>query len=550
MTSLYVLLELGGAIALLLFGLTLIRNGMDEAFGMRMKMILGFGTQTSLRAFIAGLVATLGLQSSTATALLTASFVKRDMIRGPMAQVVLLGANVGTALTALVVSAGINMLAPILVLIGYVCKKRNNPLASGVGMALIGVGLMLLSLTLLEEATQPIRSSELLPALIPLLANSTLLSLVLAAVIAVLCSSSLAAVLLVASLGLPPELAFVMVLGANLGGAIPPVLATLSDAASAKRLTLGNLAARALGCAIAAPFATLITAGLLQLPALKVGFAVEAHLVFNIALALVMWPLSGVLTRVMTQLVADDEAGEAAQIRWLDESQLSNPPLALAGASREVLAIGDLAERMLNQTLMAFRKTDTSYLAEVLELERRIDFGQQAVKNYLSRLGNVATEAERRRTINILDYVINLEHMGDIIEKGLVPAVRKKAALGLRFSAEGYGELDRMFLMTQENLRMAQTVFMTQDRAMARKLFELKVDIRNFERDSSKRHLARLREGTAESRETSSLHLDLLRDLKRVNAHAVSVAYPIMDEDGLLVESRLREHDAAAPAPD
>lgn len=546
MSSLEVILELGGAVALLLFGLSLIRHGMDEAFGMRMKMILGFGTQTGIRAFVAGLVATLGLQSSTATALLTASFVKRDMIQGRMAQVVLLGANVGTALTALVVSAGISKFAPILVLLGYMCRRRTAPVWTGVGSALIGVGLMLISLILLEEATLPIRTSEILPAVLPMLANSTFLAMMLAAGIALLCSSSLAAVLLVLSLGLPPALAVVMVLGANLGGAVPPVLATLSDSAPSKRLTIGNLVARAIGCAIAAPFAPQIAVWLSQLPFDQSGFAVEVHLAFNLVLAVVMWPFIGLLTKAMTHLIPDDVVAEADRTRWLDESQLSNPPLALVGASREALAIGDLAERMLNQTLLAFRKTDTSYLAEVLELERRIDFGQQAVKNYLSRLDHTASEAERRRTISILDYVINLEHMGDIIEKGLVPAVRKKASLGLRFSDEGYGELDRMFLMTQENLRLAQTVFMTHDQAMARRLMELKVEIRKFERDSSNRHLARLREGTAESRETSSLHLDLLRDLKRVNAHAVSVAYPILDEEGLLVESRLREHQDEA----
>ena len=195
---------------------------------------------------------------------------------------------------------------------------------------------------------------------------------------------------------------------------------------------------------------------------------------------------------------------------------------------------------MLRQTRSAFGANDTSHLAAVGELEERIDRRQQEVKNYLSRLGNTATETDRRRAINILDYVINLEHVGDIIEKGLAPAVRKKIGLGLRFSNEGYHELDRMFLMTQENLRMAQTVFMTSDRDMARKLVELKVGIRNFERLSSQRHLMRLRAGEPESRETSSLHLDILRDLKRINAHAVAIAHPILDEEGLLIESRLR----------
>ncbi|ATQ58216.1 Na/Pi cotransporter family protein [Paracoccus yeei] len=540
MNSFEVALQIAGSVALLLFGLSQIRMGMEEAFGMRLKMILGFGTQTGLRAFMTGLWATLGLQSSTATALLTASFVKRALIDGQMAQIVLLGANVGTALTALVVSTGIEAVAPILVLIGYAMHRRNGAIPAGIGSGLIGVGLMLISLALLDDATAPIRNSEALAAFLSMLDNAAPVALVLAAGLAVLCSSSLAAVLVVLSLPMPPALTVVMVLGANLGGALPAVLATANEGIAARRLTVGNLMIRAIGCLIAFPFSGMIAQGLDALPFRQTGLAVEAHVAFNVVLAVLIWPAVKGVTRLVAWMIPDDEAHVSDSSHWLDAALLDTPQLALAGASREVLAIGDMAERMLRQTRSAFGANDTSHLAAVGELEERIDRRQQEVKNYLSRLGNTATETDRRRAINILDYVINLEHVGDIIEKGLAPAVRKKIGLGLRFSNEGYHELDRMFLMTQENLRMAQTVFMTSDRDMARKLVELKVGIRNFERLSSQRHLMRLRAGEPESRETSSLHLDILRDLKRINAHAVAIAHPILDEEGLLIESRLR----------
>ncbi|MFJ1292605.1 Na/Pi cotransporter family protein [Paracoccus yeei] len=540
MNSFEVALQIAGSVALLLFGLSQIRMGMEEAFGMRLKMILGFGTQTGLRAFMTGLWATLGLQSSTATALLAASFVKRALIDGQMAQIVLLGANVGTALTALVVSTGIEAVAPILVLIGYAMHRRNGAIPAGIGSGLIGVGLMLISLALLDDATAPIRNSEALAAFLSMLDNAAPVALVLAAGLAVLCSSSLAAVLVVLSLPMPPALTVVMVLGANLGGALPAVLATANEGIAARRLTVGNLMIRAIGCLIAFPFSGMIAQGLDALPFRQTGLAVEAHVAFNVVLAVLIWPAVKAVTRLVAWMIPDDEAHVSDSSHWLDAALLDTPQLALAGASREVLAIGDMAERMLRQTRSAFGANDTSHLAALGELEERIDRRQQEVKNYLSRLGNTATETDRRRAINILDYVINLEHVGDIIEKGLAPAVRKKIGLGLRFSNEGYHELDRMFLMTQENLRMAQTVFMTSDRDMARKLVELKVGIRNFERLSSQRHLMRLRAGEPESRETSSLHLDILRDLKRINAHAVAIAHPILDEEGLLIESRLR----------
>ncbi|TNB87446.1 Na/Pi cotransporter family protein [Paracoccus marcusii] len=540
MASILGFLQLAGAVALLLFGLGLVRDGMVEAFGLRMKLILGAGTRTGLRAFASGLAATLGLQSSTATALLTASFVQREMIATRRAQIVLLGANVGTAMTAVIVSTDITAVAPVLVLLGYGLRRRGTTVTSGVGTALIGVGLMLVSLTLLDQATAPLRASPQMAAFLPMLDQAWPVALAFAAGIALLCSSSLAAVLLIGSLVLPPDLTVVMVLGANLGGAMAPVLAGATLDIAARRVLLGNLTVRAIGCLIALPLAGLAAGALNAMPLAVGPLAVSAHLAFNLALAALIWPFNALVCRLVAVLMPQDAHAASTAPRWLDAQVLDAPPLALTGARREVLDIGDSVERMLAQTRAAFRKHDPAPLAEVRAIEDQVDRRQQQVKNYLSRLTGDATEAERRQAIDILDYVINLEHFGDIIDRGLSPEVAKKIGLGLRFSGEGFRELDALFLLTQENLRMAQTVFMTRDRDMARRLMEQKVTIRNLERQSAQRHLIRLREGQTESRETSSLHLDLLRDLKRINAHAVSVAHPILQDEGLLIESRLR----------
>ncbi|MFC0201169.1 Na/Pi cotransporter family protein [Paracoccus rhizosphaerae] len=538
MASILVFLQIAGAVALLLFGLGLVRDGVTTAFGLRLKTALGLGTRTGPRAFASGLVATLGLQSSTATALLTASFVDRGLIRGRMAQIVLLGANVGTAMTAWIVSAGIGAVAPALILIGMGAARRERPAISGSGRALIGLGLMLISLELLDQATAPLREAPQMAAFLGMLDAAWPVALVFAAGIAAVCSSSLAAVLLVLSLDVPAALAVVLVLGANIGGAIPPVLVTQRAGVAARRLTVGNLIVRGAGCLAVLPFAGAAAEALAPLQV--TGLAVEAHLAFNLVVAAVIWPFAGGLSRIVALMLPDEAPSKDPSPRWLDDAALETPPLALAGASRQALAIGDDVARMLEQTRLAFRKNDLAPLAEVTKLEDRVDLRQQQVKTYLSRLGRDADEDDRRRSIAILDYVINLEHVGDIIEKGLAAGVRKKVGLGLRFSDAGYQELDAMFLMTEETLGIAQTIFMTRDRNLARQMMEQKVEIRNFERQSAQRHLIRLREGHSQSRETSSLHLDFLRDLKRINAHFGAVAHPILDEEGLLTESRLR----------
>jgi phosphate:Na+ symporter len=544
MQSTIVIINLLGAVSLLLFGLGQVKHGVTRAFGTRLRAGLATGTRSGWRSFVSGLIATIALQSSTATALTVASFADRNLIRPRMAQIVLLGANVGTAVTAWLVATGIEWLSPLIILIGLVLHRARSGTRQGAGTALIGVGLMLLSLQLLGLATEPMRQSPALGAFIGLLDNAWPVALVVSAALAFVSSSSLAAIVLILSLAstgiLSTGLIIVLVLGANLGGAIPPVVATLAGPAPARRITLGNLIVRGIGCAIALPLAGFGAEIMQSLPLSPEKLPVDAHLAFNILLALVAWPFSRLLSDITARLVAADPEVESGP-RFLDPQALGNPVMALANATREVLGVGDAIERMLIRAQNAFKRNDLAPLAEIAALEQRVDSLQQEVKIYLSKLGRQGLDAESaRRSIAIIDYAINLEHIGDIIEKGLCEQVRKKVSNGLKFSDDGYQELESLFNLTIDNLRAAQTIFVTGDFNLARQLMEIKVDVRRLEKRSAERHLERLRDGRMESLQTSSLHLDLLRDLKRINAHIVSVAHPILDDSGMLVESRLR----------
>jgi phosphate:Na+ symporter len=544
MESTIVMINLFGAVALLLFGLAQVKDGVTRAFGARLRTGLASGTRSGGRSFLSGFVATIALQSSTATALMVASFVERDLVLPRMAQIVLLGANVGTAVTAWIVATGIEWLSPLIILIGIVLYRRSSSGKQGAGTALIGIGLMLLSLQLLSMATAPMRESPALGAFIGLLDGALPVAMIFSAVLAFVSSSSLAVVVLILSLAstgiLSPALAVVLVLGANLGGAIPPVVATMSGPATARRVTLGNLIVRAVGCLIALPLAGYAGEFLQSLHFSPAKLPVDAHLLFNIVLALVAWPFSPLVSRLMLRLVADDPKTEDGT-KFLDQQALSTPVVALASATREVLGVGDLIERMLIRTENAFNNNDLAPLKEIAALEKRVDHIQQEVKIYLSKLGREGLDEETgRRSIVIIDYAINLEHIGDIIEKGLCEQVAKKITKGLTFSEDGYEELKSLFNMTIDNLRVAQTILVTRDFKLAVQMMEVKVNVRRLEKQSSERHLERLRDGRMDSLQTSSLHLDMLRDLKRINAHIVSVAHPILDESGLLIESRLR----------
>lgn len=547
MQSTLVVMNILGAVALLLFGLSQVKDGVTRAFGTRLRTGLANSTKSGLRSILSGLVATIALQSSTATALMTASFAERGLINPRMAQIVLLGANIGTAVTAWLVAAGTEVLAPLLLLAGFILMRNGSSSRQGLGTALTGIGLMLLSLQVLGLATEPMRQSPALAAFLNLLDSSWLVALLFSAALAFVSSSSLAIVILVLSLAssgiASPGLIVVLILGANLGGAIPPVVATLTSPPEARRITRGNLLVRAIGCALALPVAGYAAELLQMLPVSPEKLPVDAHLLFNLLLAFLAWPFGGLISDLMTRLIPDEPERETGPI-FLDPDELDDPVRALANATREVLGVGDQIERMLIRAENAFKHNDLAPLKEIASLEGRVDRLQQDVKIYLSKLGQRGLDDENaRRSIAIIDYAINLEHIGDIIEKGLCDQLEKKIANGLRFSDDGYRELAEFFDLTIDNLRSAQTVFVTGDFNLARRLMEIKVDVRRLEKQSSERHLERLRGGQPESLRTSSIHLDMLRDLKRINAHIVSVAHPILDESGLLIESRLRQGD-------
>ena len=548
MQSTIIIVNLLGAVALLLFGLAQVKDGVTRAFGVKLRTVLATGTKSGPRSFLSGFLATIALQSSTATALTVASFAERDLIRPRMAQIVLLGANIGTAVTAWIFATGVAWLSPLLILTGLIVRKGSSNARQGGGSAIVGIGLMLLSLHLLSNATEPMRDSPALGAFIGLLDGAWPVALLLSAGLAFVSSSSLAVVVLILSLAsadiLSTGLIIVLILGANLGGAIPPVVATLSGPASARRITLGNLIVRAAGCAIALPLASYGAMALQKLPLAEAMLPVDAHLIFNLCLAALAWPFSGFISDMMAKLVPDDPRADEGP-HFLDLDALDTPVVALANATREVLVVGDTIERMLIRAENAFKHNDLAPLVEIVTLEKRVDTLQQEVKIYLSQLGRKGLDqADARRSITIIDYAINLEHIGDIIEKGISEQIRKKILNGFKFSDEGYDELKTLFDMTIENLRAAQSIFVTGDFDLARRLMEIKIDIRRLEKQSSGRHLERLRDGLTQSLQTSSLHLDMLRDLKRINAHIVSVAHPILDEGGVLGESRLRAADS------
>ncbi|MEQ8446024.1 MAG: Na/Pi cotransporter family protein [Pelagibacterium sp.] len=529
----------------MLWGLRLIKTGMLRAFGASLRYWIGKSTKNRLSAVVVGMLATLAVQSSTATAVITASFAARELVSGIMAQAIMLGANIGTSLAAVILSLDLHWLSPVLILVGVVTFSRSRYAAGkGVGRAILGLGLMLLALALLGRATEPVRTSQTVIELLSSLGGAPAFALLFGSALAFFSSSSLAVVLFVVLLGqagiVSAELSLVLVAGANLGGAIPPYLAVYGEGVGARRLAATNLAIRAAGALALTALAGIIAPWMEDVWPDTGQLTLVAHIGFSAALLVIFLPLLGPLARLAEKLIPDAIEGKAAP-RFLDESALTTPALALSAAARETLRLGDMVRDMLEASMEALKTSDPGIRGQLSEIENDIDRVQGEIKIYLSRLGREELDDEdTRRATEIMSYAVNLEHIGDIIDNGLSELAAKKAKRKLTFSAEGLAEIVGFYDRTLAILQIAQSVFLSRDPDLARQLVACKTEVRKMETDSAERHLERLREQRTETVETSGLHLDILRDLKRVNAHLISVAYPILDDMGALTDTRLR----------
>jgi phosphate:Na+ symporter len=365
--------------------------------------------------------------------------------------------------------------------------------------------------------------------------------------------SSVVVVLFVMSLGyshfITPAAALALVLGANLGSAINPLVegGGLSNAA-ARRLPVGNLINRLVGCGLAVPFLQPIADLLARLDPNPVRQIADFHSLFNLALAaLFIGPLP-LFARLIEWLVPEQaKSPNPGTPIHLDPAAIETPVIALTCAARETLHMGDLVETMLARAMTALMTDDHKLVAEVERMDNAVDKLHEAIKLYVTKITRESLDdGDGRRAMEIISFTINLEHIGDIIDKNLMELATKKIRHRLKFSEEGAAELEAFHHRILDSLNLALGVFISGDVKIARQLLEEKVAIRDAERSAAENHLARLREGRPASIETSSLHLDVLRDLKRIHSHICSVAYPILEMTGELQPSRLRAMEAEA----
>jgi phosphate:Na+ symporter len=551
-TGSVVLLHLAGAVALLLWATRMVRTGVERAYGDVLRHRLRATLRNPALAVAAGAILAIALQSATAVSLLIGSFAGSGIVGGAAGLLAALGADVGSSLVVKMLSFDLSLLVPVCLVAGttmFMTTERRD--WRQLGRILVGIGLLILSLRMIGEASEPLRESRLLPVIINYLSGDTITAFLLAAVMTWMFHSSVAAILLVVALAtrgiVPVPLGMVLVLGCNLGGGV--IAAMLSRAAppAARTVPLGNLMMRGTGAVTALIVLMFVEPPVALLGDTEAHQLVNFHIAFNCTLALIGMPLAGLVIRAAERIVAlgsppvQADPLAATELSALDEGALDTPSQALANATREVVRVCETVEIMLQRIIELYEKADATKIKALAALDDRVDRKHAAIKLYLAKVsGHQLSEAEALRHQELIGACVKLEQVGDIIVRNMLVHVQKKLSRGLAFTDQGWREITGFHASVLNNARLAFNVLVSRDPKTALQLVQEKDRLRDLEKEASRSHFTRLREGTAKSVETSSIHLDTINDLKQINSLLASIAYPVLEEHGLLSGSRLK----------
>ncbi|MDE4175274.1 Na/Pi cotransporter family protein [Phaeobacter sp. PT47_59] len=550
MAILTFLISLAGATMLLLFAVRMVRTGIERSYGASFQRLLT-GARSPVQAGAAGVGLALVLQSSTAVALLVTGFAASGYLTFPTGLAIVLGGDLGSALIVQLLSFRLDWLVPVLLAVGgYLFVKTEAKKPRQLGRILLGVAFILISLRFLREAMDPIRDSAFLPAIAGYLARDYITAFLVGGALAFVMHSSVAAILMCVTLvqigALPFAAGLSLVLGANFGSAFIPVWLSRGMAIGARRIPFANLFLRG-SWAVVCLFAShaVMGAGLLGDP--QGGqMLVYAHLAFNASLLIaalpVYRPVQAMMARLLPEPAAPETEGPGRPASALVPGDYASPTLALTNLKRELLRMIDLIDTMFRPLPDLYRSGDAAQIKAVQALDQEVNACLSGIRAYVAGIPEEAfSRAQLKTARDLVEYAIRLETAGDVAAARLSALAGELNKKGLRFSKDGWSEIVCLHEAIADNLRLASNVLISDDLESARLLNLEKTEVKRMERDSRKRHLKRLQRGVSESFESSDIHLETLRALREFNSHIAAVSYPVLYQNGQLLETRLIE---------
>jgi phosphate:Na+ symporter len=531
-----VFISLFGGVLLLLYGIKLLNDGLQNATGSKIRSLLRSLTSNRLTAVGAGAFITGLIQSSSATSVMLVGFVSAGLMSFRQTLAVILGADIGATLTVQLIAFHIYDYSLLLVGIGlsFVLFTKKM-LTKSLGQGILGFGFVFLSLKIMTDAMTPLQGNELFRQVFVALTDTPFIGIVLSAGVTALIHSSAATLgiaLALAKSGLIPiQAAIYIILGANIGTCATALIASLRSPAEARRVAWAHVFFKVLGVILFLPFLTPFQSLVTHTASDLTRQIANAHTLFNVIMAILFVPFTGLFSKLIIKLVPEKAEEKKFGPMYLDDHVLGTPALALGQATREALRESDIVREMLIDAVKVFQSDDPSTISVIKNKDNLIDLLDRHIRLYLTRLSSShLTESQSRRAMAVLEIARNLESIGDIIDRNIMPLAVKRIDKGITFSQEGMDEIISFHKKIIENFDAAISAFASNDRDLADRVLRNKEELGTVERELVQAHLDRLRKGLRESIETSHIHLDVIGNLARINSLITHIIYPIAEE--------------------
>jgi len=541
---LILVINLLGGLGLFLYGLHLLSHGMKRAAGTWLRTILGTITNNRLIAVCAGAFVTVVIQSSSATTVMLVSLVQAQMMSFAQTLGIILGADIGTTITVQLIAFRITDYALLIVAAGALLMLSSKNKVKDAGETILGAGLVFYGLYVMSRAVEPLTTYRpFLDVLLELehplagFAAGTLLTAVVQG------SSAFIGILIALSLPglLTLDAAIPLLLGANVGTSVTAILAAVNARPEAKRVALAHTMFKLAGALIfigwTGAFADFIRwtspgGGEAGHALAGAGSSVprqiaNAHTVFNLALTALFLPFTPLAAKLFAKILPDKEEVEKEpfKTKYLNESMIATPALALNLAKQEVLRIGDIVIDTVEKIVKPFVDRDETALDEVELNERRIDFLTEKVSDYLRKIARQEVAEKRvNEVFEVMYTATELELMADIVHKMLRPRAREWLRRDLSFSDQGKAEILDYHLRTLKQISRALEVFRDLNLEKAEAMKRKHRKYRSMEMDFMRTHYERLRLDIPESVATTEVHQDLIEQFARITSHATNIA--------------------------
>ncbi|GAB6108578.1 Na/Pi cotransporter family protein [Fusibacter bizertensis] len=540
-TILAIVMPLLGGLGLFLYGMTVMSEGLEKSAGNKLEKIIEKLSGNVFKGVLMGALVTVIIQSSSATTVMVVGFVNAGIMNLTQAIGVIMGANIGTTITAQLVSIDLTMLAPIAIAIGVGIKlfsKKNKRII--LGEIILGFGILFLGMELMKDALKPLREYEGFVLMIKSIGAGTLLGTIKGfllglLVTAVVQSSSATTGIMVAlaSTGaLPIEAAFPMLLGTNVGTCVTALLSSISANRTAKRAAVMHLMFNLLGTVIFFVFFSKLTIYIVTSlgddPARQLA---NAHTFFNVVNTIILLPFAGLIVKsvnVLIPITQDEKEATTFGVKYLDERILETPTIALGQVVKEVLHMGNLAKMSLDSAIGALKNNDQKGIEKTFKIEKTINTLEREISEYLIKLSNTPIDNDDRKILDGLFSTINdIERVGDHADN-IAELALYKIDNNVHFSDKAVLELDEMVSKVFEAYDLALEAMKEENRYKAQKVIEVEGVVDEMEKTLRKKHIARLNEGRCEM-SSGIIFLDMLSNLERISDHSSNIALAVLD---------------------